>query len=45
VLEAGSTDLDFIFRRLGGGLTFSGPIPFTRNRIEVTCWQVEISKD
>jgi len=45
VLDAGSTDLDFIFRRPEGGLTFSGPIPFTRSRIEVTCWQVEVSKD
>jgi len=45
ILEAGSTDLEIIFRQLDGSIQFSGPIPFTRHKIESTTWRIEIRSD
>ncbi len=44
LLEAGSTDLEFILRKAKGGILFSGEIPFTREKMLSTRWQLDLTK-
>lgn len=44
ILDAGSTDLELILRRQGGGIIYSGAIPFTREKVETIRWQLEVGK-
>jgi hypothetical protein len=43
ILEAGSTDLELILRREDGSIVFSGQIPFTKDSLQSTRWQIQVS--
>ena len=44
LLDHGAADLEFIFRRDHGGLLFSGSIPFARQKLVATRWEIDLSR-
>jgi hypothetical protein len=43
ILDAGTTDLQFVLRRSDASMFFSQQIPFTRTKIETFRWSIEVA--